>query len=63
MLISILQYPTSISLTPPRVVKEFRKTVTQFVWNSKKPKVSYNSIIQNTHSGGLGLLEYYTDLR
>lgn len=57
LLISILQYPTSVSFTPERVLKEYRKITTDFLWNGRKPKIAHNTIIQTVENGGLKLLD------
>lgn len=42
---------------PPRVVKEYRKIVTRFIWNDKKPKIVYASLIKPVKAGGLHLID------
>lgn len=57
LLISTLQYPTSVSFTPDRVVKEYKKITTDFLWDGKRPKVAHATLIQTIENGGLKLLD------
>lgn len=58
LLISTLQFPSSVTYTPPQVFDEYRRLITEFVWSGKKPKVSYNSLVLPVSQGGLGLADY-----
>lgn len=57
LLISLLQYPCSIIHTPSRVIVEYKKIVSQFLWNCRKPKIAYASITKPISQGGLNLLD------
>lgn len=57
LLISLLQYPSSVTYTPPRVAKEYRKIVSRFLWDNKNPKIAYTSVIQTIDQGGLKLMD------
>lgn len=63
ILVSTLQYPCSIVHTPLRVVKEYRKIITQFLWNGRRAKISYVSITQPVARGGLNLIDLETRIR
>lgn len=45
---------------PSKAQVEYKKIVTDFFWNSKRNKVSYNLIIQNIEDGGLNLADIKT---
>lgn len=55
LLISILQYPCSCTFVPERVLIEFKKIATEFLWSGKRSKVVYNLMIQQIEHGGLML--------
>lgn len=57
MLISLLQYPCSSIFTPVQVYKEYRRLVTNFIWNGRKPKVAYNTLTLPVDQGGLNLMD------
>lgn len=57
LLISTLQYPCSIIHTPIRVCKEYRRVIAQFLWDDRRPKISYVSITQPISRGGLNLFD------
>lgn len=57
LLISLLQFPSSVTYTPPRVIKEYKTISREFVWSGKRPKVLHESIIQTIPNGGLKLLD------
>lgn len=60
LLVSLLQYPSSIIYTPERVFREYKQTISAFLWNDRRPKISYESIIQPVDSGGLKLIDLRT---
>ena len=44
--------------TPPEwVFKEYRKLITEFIWNKKRPKIRYNKPVQGYEGGGLKLID------
>lgn len=57
LLASLLQYPTSVIYTPPRVIKEYKKIILSFLWNNKSPKVDYRTLILPIERGGLKLMD------
>lgn len=57
LMISLLQYQISALATPSQVFKEYRKIITNFIWNGRKPKVAYSTLIQPVAQGGLGLMD------
>lgn len=63
LLISLLQFPSAATFTPPQVFEEYRKIISEFVWNGKKPKVAYNTLILPISQGGLGLMDYPTRVK
>lgn len=63
LLISILQYPCSATFTPIRVLTEFKKIVTDFLWGGKRSKIAYNLMIQDIEQGGLKLPDLETRLQ
>lgn len=60
LLVSRLQYPTAVTFTPPQVFTDHRRIVTDFVWNGRKPKVAYKTLILPVAKGGLGLMDLQT---
>lgn len=63
LMISVLQYPCACSYTPTRVLVEFKKVVTDFLWGGKRSKIAYNLIIQETDKGGLKMADLETRLQ
>lgn len=63
LLISILQYPCSCIFTPQRVFTEFKKTVTDFLWNGGRSKIAYDVLIQDIGDGGLKLQDLETRVK
>lgn len=57
LLISLLQYPTSVTFTPARGVSEYKKIITAFIWDNKKPKIAYTALIQTVGEGGMKLMD------
>lgn len=57
LLISLLQYPSASTFTPPQVFAEYKRLVTDFIWSGKKPKAAYNTLILPVGQGGLGLMD------
>lgn len=60
LLSSLLQYPCSCLVTPARVIVEYKRIVTDFFWNGKRGKVSYNLLLQNIEDGGIKLPDMAT---
>lgn len=52
-MISLLQFQCTAISTPPRVFTDFKKIVTEFIWNGTTSKVAYNVMIQDLSYGGL----------
>lgn len=63
LLISLLHYPTSSTFTPPQVYGEYKKLIAAFIWNGKKPKVSYDTLILPISHGGLNLMDLDTRVK
>lgn len=63
LLVSLLQFPSSVTFTPPQVYDEYRRLITDFIWNGKKPKVAYNTLILPIPQGGLGLMDLRTRVK
>lgn len=57
LLISLLQYPCSIIHTPSRVIEEYRKLISRFLWKGHKSKIAYSSITKPICQGDLLELE------
>lgn len=57
LLVSLLQYPCASIHTPIQVFKEYRRLVTNFIWNGKKPKVAYCTLTLPISQGGLNLMD------
>lgn len=55
LIISLLQYPCSCTITPPRVFPEFKKIMVDFLWSGKRSKIAYALLIQDIDHGGLNL--------
>lgn len=57
LIFSLLQYPCLSTVTPTRAVLEVKKLAAQFIWENKRSKVAYNSMIQRIKDGGLQLMD------
>lgn len=62
LLISLLQYPCSVISTPPCVVTEYKGIISSFLWDGKRPKIAYKTLILPIESGGLKLIDLHTRL-
>lgn len=60
LIFSLLQYPTMSTITPDDAIKEVRKVATQFIWDNKRSKVAYGSMIQTVSNGGLQIMDLKT---
>lgn len=60
LMISLLQYQCSLFFTPPQVFRDYRKFVTDFIWNGRKAKVAYATIILPVAQGGLNVMDLET---
>lgn len=54
---SLLQYPTSVIFTPPRVLAEYRKVILGFLWNNRQPKIALRTLTLPVECGGLKLMD------
>lgn len=63
LLVSLLQYPCAVVPTPARVLNEYRKIITDFIWNRKHPKIAYKTLILPIEQGGLKLIDLPTRLK
>lgn len=54
---SLIQYMVMNAVTPPGVFTEVRKLASVFIWEGKKPKVAYNTLIKPIQEGGLKLMD------
>lgn len=43
-----------------RVIKEYRSIILEFLWDGRKPKICYKTLIQSIEIGGLKLLDIET---
>lgn len=60
LLISLLQYPCASIFTPPQVFSEYRKMVSRFIWNGRKAKIAYKTLVLPISRGGLNLMDLET---
>lgn len=63
LVVSLLSYMSSVIYTPPRVFKEIKAMVREYIWCGKKPKIAYDSLIQKTELGGLKLVDFETRVK
>ena len=56
--VSPLLYLASVIWVPDRVIKEAKSIITDFIWNGKPSKISYNVLIQDIQHGGLKLIDF-----
>lgn len=63
LIASLFQYPTAAIYTPVRVLTEYRKILVNFLWNGKKPKIAYKTLILPTDRGGLKLMDLETRIQ
>lgn len=57
LMVSVLQYPCSIIYTPERVLKEYKRITSAFIWNDRKPRISHQTLTQPIELGGLKLMD------
>lgn len=57
LVLSLLQYITSNTQTPPRVLAEVKALACDFIWAGKRSKIAFNTLIQETQEGGLKLFD------
>lgn len=60
---SQIQYVCMNTVTPQKVLTEIRKIATLFLWNEKKSKIAYHSVIQDIPNGGLKLMDLPSRVR
>lgn len=62
LVFSLLQYPSLSTITPPpqEAIREVQKIATQFIWDNKRSKVAYNTMIQTIPRGGLQVMDLKT---
>lgn len=60
LITSLFQYPCAYIHTPPEVFKERKRILTNFIWNNRKAKIAYNTLIQPVADGGLNLFDLET---
>ena len=61
--ISPLLYLANVIAVPPQVVCEVKQLITDFLWDSKPPKISYNVMIQSIENGGMNLVDFDSKLK
>lgn len=54
---SVIQYVSMNTVTPAKAITETRKIATLFLWDGKRSKIAYHSIIQDIKNGGLKLMD------
>lgn len=57
LITSLFQYPCASIHTPPEVFKELKRIFSYFLWNNKKPKIVYSTLILPLTEGGLNLFD------
>lgn len=62
-LVSLLQYPTSITHTPERVYKEYKQIITGFIWDPRKARIAYKTFTLPIEDGGLKLIDLETRVK
>lgn len=60
LMISLLQYQCSSISTTLQEFREYRNLVTDFIWNGKKSKVAYSTLILPVAQGGLNVMDLPT---
>ena len=59
LIISLFVYPITILDTPKEILKEIEKTVLDFIWNKKSPKIAKKVLQNQIKDGGLKLPNIY----
>lgn len=44
-------------VTPPSVFMDVRRLASAFIWNGKRPKVAYRTLIKPIQDGGLKVMD------
>lgn len=57
LITSLFQYPCASIHTPPEVFSELKRIFSNFLWNNKKPKIAYSTLILPVAQGGLNLFD------
>lgn len=57
LVISLLQYVVTNTITPKRVFPEVRKIACDFLWDGKRNKIAYSTVVQDTQNGGMRLAD------
>lgn len=57
LILSLFQFVASNSELPKQVLFEIKRIVVHFIWNKRSPKIAYDTLVQNTGVGGLGLAD------
>lgn len=57
LIVSLLQYMCSVTFTPKKVIDEAKRIAVDFLWDGRRSKVAYSTIIQATEAGGLKLAD------
>ena len=39
-----------------QIMKEIKSTIMLFIWDNKRPKIQYNTLVQDYHMGGQKML-------
>lgn len=63
LMTSILQYPCSYTITPTRLLLDYKKIITDFFLNDKRGKVAYKVLIQEIQDGGIRLPDLPTRIQ
>lgn len=63
LVLSPLQYMTSLIHTPRKVIDEVKSLTVEFIWGGGRSEVAYSTLIQPTACGGLNLADPETRIK
>lgn len=63
LVLSLLQYMSSLIYTPQKVIEEVKALTVAFIWGRGRSKIAYSTLIQATADGGLKLADPETRVK
>ena len=58
-----LLYVCNLLVPPKLVVLSIKRKIIEFIWNTKRPKVKYETLIKECKDGGIKLVDFETCLK
>jgi len=58
-----LLYVCSKIFVPDYFISKVKNVITDFIWNGKKPKIKYDTLIGNCDNGGINLPDFESQIK